>query len=65
MLKIGKQKEKEFAAFFSNVSESTRDQDINEHWDLNVRYDVKMLNCFSPTSMIKKCSSPVISVFRR
>jgi hypothetical protein len=43
MLKIGKQKEKEFAAFFSNVSESTRDQDINEHWDLNVRYDVKML----------------------
>ena len=43
MLKIGKQKEQEFARFFRNVTESTQEQDIKEHWDLNVRYDVKML----------------------
>ena len=43
MLRVGKQKEQEFARFFSNVSEATTEQDMKEHWDLNVRYDVKMI----------------------
>ena len=43
MLKLGKQKEKEFASFFNNVVFPTVDQDMKEHWDLNVKYDVKML----------------------
>lgn len=43
MLRIGKQKEQEFARFFRNVSQATEEQDMKEHWDLNVRYDVKMI----------------------
>lgn len=43
MLKLGKQKEKEFSSFFKNVVFPTVDQDMKEHWDLNVKYDVKML----------------------
>ena len=42
-MSIGKQKEQEFARFFRNVSEATTEQDMKEHWDLNVRYDVKMI----------------------
>ena len=43
MLQLGKQKEKAFDSFFNNVVFPTVDQDMKEHWDLNVKYDVKML----------------------
>ncbi|MGA1702645.1 MAG: hypothetical protein ACO393_04085 [Methylophilaceae bacterium] len=43
MLSIGKRKEVEFAKFFEKVQEATKEQDIKEHWDFNVRYDVKMI----------------------
>ena len=43
MLRVGKQKEQEFARFFRDVSAATTEQDMKEHWDLNVRYDVKMI----------------------
>ena len=43
MLKIGKQKEVEFSKFFKDCKNSTEEQDMKEHWDLMVKYDVKML----------------------
>lgn len=39
----GKRKEDEFAKFFNKVTKSSREQDIKEHWDFNVKFDVKML----------------------
>lgn len=43
MFKIGKRKEFEFSKFFKKVIEATEDQDIHEHWDFCVKYDVKMI----------------------
>ena len=43
MLHIGKRKEKEFASLFKDVIYSSEEQDIKEHWDLAVKYDVKMI----------------------
>ena len=42
-LQQGKQKEFQFSKFFEKVVASTREQDIQEHWDFAVRYDVKMI----------------------
>lgn len=39
----GKKREDEFAKFFDKVTKSTKQQDIKEHWDLNIKFDVKML----------------------
>jgi len=45
----GKIAEKEFSKFFENIKNSTKDQDINEHWDLEIdighkiKVDVKSL----------------------
>lgn len=43
MLADGKRKEVEFSKFFKNVNEATKEQDIHEHWDFCVKYDVKMI----------------------
>jgi len=43
MLADGKRKEIEFSKFFKNVNEATKEQDIHEHWDFCVKYDVKMI----------------------
>ena len=43
MLQIGKRKEREFAEFFKKIIFSTEEQDMKEHWDLAVKYDVKMI----------------------
>jgi len=43
MLADGKRKEVEFSKFFNKVKEATREQDIHEHWDFCVKYDVKMI----------------------
>ena len=43
MLDIGKDKEREFSLFFDKVIEASDGQDMKEHWDFCVRYDVKML----------------------
>jgi len=44
-LKKGKSVEQEFAKLFRNTEPSTTEQDINEHWDVLVKYkiDVKGL----------------------
>jgi hypothetical protein len=44
-LKMGKEKEKEFCELFKNAIQSTEEQDINEHWDveINSKIDVKGL----------------------
>lgn len=44
-LSDGKLKEKEFASFFKNASFSTKEKDINEHWDveIKIKIDVKSL----------------------
>ena len=39
----GKEKEREFASMFNNVSFANKTQDIKEHWDVSVTYDVKSL----------------------
>lgn len=43
MLHIGKRKEKEFASLFKDVVFSSEEEDIKEHWDIAVKYDVKMI----------------------
>lgn len=42
---LGKEKEKEFAKLFSDVIEASKDEDINEHWDLliSAKIDVKSI----------------------
>lgn len=42
---IGKLKEDDFASMFTNVTPSTKEEDMYEHWDLNigVKIDVKSL----------------------
>jgi len=42
---IGKLKEDEFSTLFTNVTPSTKEEDMYEHWDLNigVKIDVKSL----------------------
>lgn len=44
-LAIGKEKEKEFCELFANAIKSTNEQDINEHWDVEItsKIDVKGL----------------------
>lgn len=42
-LQQGKHKEFQFSKFFEKVLASTPTQDIHEHWDFAVRYDVKMI----------------------
>ena len=42
-LQQGKQREFQFSKFFEKVVASTPEQDIHEHWDFAVRYDVKMI----------------------
>ena len=44
-LKQGKSLENEFAKLFNSTEPSTKEQDINEHWDIMVKYkiDVKGL----------------------
>lgn len=44
-LAIGKEKEKEFCRLFKNAIRSTEEQDINEHWDVEItsKIDVKGL----------------------
>ena len=41
----GKEVEQQFAKTLSNPKQSTKDQDINEHWDIanTVTYDVKAM----------------------
>ena len=43
MLADGKRKEVEFSKFFKKVKEATMEEDIHEHWDFCVKYDVKMI----------------------
>lgn len=44
-LKNGKKTETEFAKLFKNYNQSSKEQDINEHWDLEITHkiDVKGL----------------------
>jgi len=44
-LSMGKEKEKEFCELFTNAIKSTEEQDINEHWDVEIitKIDVKGL----------------------
>lgn len=44
-LAMGKEKEKEFCELFANAIKSTYEQDINEHWDVEItsKIDVKGL----------------------
>jgi hypothetical protein len=39
-LKAGKVKEAEFAKLFNNVTASSKEQDMKEHWDLQVGFKV-------------------------
>ena len=40
---VGRRKEIEFSKFFRDVVFADKEQDMNEHWDVCVRYDVKMV----------------------
>jgi len=44
-LKKGKETEEQFAKLFNNYEKSSKEQDINEHWDLEIKHkiDVKGL----------------------
>jgi len=43
MLAKGKAREIQFQKFFKKIFEATREQDIKEHWDFGVKFDVKMI----------------------
>jgi hypothetical protein len=43
MLAQGKAKEEEFKKFFKKVFDAYVQQDMKEHWDFGVRFDVKMI----------------------
>lgn len=42
-LKQGKKKEVEFSKLFKDVVFADKNQDMNEHWDVCVKYDVKSI----------------------
>ena len=43
MLAQGKAKEEEFKRFFKKVFNASVQQDMKEHWDFGVKFDVKMM----------------------
>ena len=43
MLAQGKAKEEEFKKFFKKVFDASVQQDMKEHWDFGVKFDVKMI----------------------
>ena len=43
MLAKGKAREIQFQKFFNKVFEANRQQDMEEHWDFGVKFDVKMI----------------------
>ena len=43
MLAQGKAKEEEFKKFFKRIFDASREEDMKEHWDFGVKFDVKMM----------------------
>lgn len=47
LLANGKQKEREFSKLFASTVQSDKFSDVNGHWDVSVKYDVKGLKRMS------------------